>query len=193
MARVSTIALLSCLTAADAAARLRATSVANMNPIRKVVTLLQHMQAQVTKEGEAEEQLYKKFMCYCQTSGNTLEDGIAAAGAKIEQLQADVKALAENGGNVKEQIKKAQADRAAAKAALKDGAAVREKEKAAFDSLKADAGANIGAINKAVAALSKGMGGFLQSSVAANLRVLLDKDTLGLEEGDRQTLAAFLE
>merc|ERR1719188_2343768 len=170
------VALLGSCTTADAAARLRATSAANVNPIRKVVTLLQHMQAQVTKEGEEEEQLYKKFMCYCKTSGKTLEDGIAAAGAKIEQLQADVKRLAENGGNVKEQIKKAQADRAAAKAALKDGAAVREKEKAAFDALKAEAGANIAALNKAVAALTKGMGGFLQSSAAASLRTLLEKD-----------------
>merc|ERR1712151_1483371 len=75
----------------------------------------------------------------------------------------------------------------------KDGAAVREKEKAAFDALKADAGANIGAINKAVAALSKGMGGFLQSSAAIKLRALLEKDTIGLEEEDRQTLASFLE
>merc|ERR1719188_2824550 len=191
-ARVVLAALLGCSTA-DAAARLRATSSANANPIRKVVTLLQHMQAQVTKEGEEEEKLYKKFMCYCKTSGKTLEDGIAAAGAKIEQLQADVKALSENGGNVKEVIKKAQADRAAAKAALKDGAAVREKEKAAFDALKADADANVGAINKAVAALTKGMGGFLQSSAAASLRALVEKDVAGLEESDRQTLASFLE
>merc|ERR1719221_817340 len=129
IARVVIVALLSFTTVADATARLRATASANMNPIRKVVTLLQHMQAQVTKEGEEEEKLYKKFMCYCKTSGKTLEDGIAAAGDKIEQLQNDVKALSENGGNIKEQIKKAQSDRAAAKAALKDGAAVREKEK----------------------------------------------------------------
>ena len=129
----------------------------------------------MTSEGEKEEQLFHKFMCYCKTSGKTLDDGIAAAGAKIEQLEADVKALAESGGLVKEEIKKAQADRAAAKAALKDGAGVREKEKAAFDALNADAGANIGAINKAVAALTKGMGGFLQSSAAASLRSLVPR------------------
>merc|ERR1719221_324945 len=193
MSRVSVAAFLSCLAATDAAGRLRATSAANVNPIRKVVTLLQHMQEQVTKEGEKEEGLYKKFMCYCKTSGTTLEDGIAAASGKIEQLQSEVKALAENGGNVKAEIKKAQSDRAAAKTALKDGAAVREKEKGAFDAFKADAGANIGAINKAVAALTKGMGGFLQSAAATNLRVLVEKGIAGLEEGDRQTLASFLD
>ncbi len=42
-----------------------ASGMALMNPIRKVVTLLQTMQKKVTEEGEAEAQLYKKFMCYC--------------------------------------------------------------------------------------------------------------------------------
>merc|ERR1719436_520969 len=62
------------------------------NPIRKVVTLLQDMQTKVTAEGKKEEALYKKFMCYCKTSGETLAASIAAAKAKIESIGAEIKA-----------------------------------------------------------------------------------------------------
>merc|ERR1740127_156427 len=62
------------------------------NPVRKVVTLLQKMQEQVTKEGEKEKELYDKFVCYCKTGTGDLEQSIDAAEAKIASLAADVKA-----------------------------------------------------------------------------------------------------
>ena len=57
-----------------------------MNPIRKVVTMLQAMQAKVAEEGERETEMYKKFMCYCKSSGGTLSDGIAANEGKSTSL-----------------------------------------------------------------------------------------------------------
>ena len=35
-----------------------------VNPIRKVVTMLQNMQKKVTAEGEKETALFEKYMCY---------------------------------------------------------------------------------------------------------------------------------
>jgi len=151
------------------------------------------MQEKVTAEGEKDEELFKKFMCYCSSNGGKLEESIQAAGDKINALSSAIKAAEEGGGNVKQQIAKAKSDRAAAKAAVKDGTAVREKEAAAFASMKAEAGANIAAINKAVAALSKGMGGFLQTSAVATLRELLQKNIKGMYDMDRQALTSFLE
>merc|ERR1719321_780033 len=62
------------------------------NPIRKVVTLLQDMQAEVEAEGEKEKDLFEKFMCYCD--GNT--DGMTAAakeaGQRITQLEGKLEA-----------------------------------------------------------------------------------------------------
>jgi len=173
------------------ATNLRATS--DMNPIRKVVSLLQAMQTKVTSEGEKEEALYKKFMCYCQNSGNTLQEGIEAGAAKIEKLTSELKAAEEGAGGLKAAIEKAQADRADAKAALKDGAAVREKEAAAFAAEKADADENIGSMNAAIDALSKGMGGFLQTAAATSLRSLLQKNIPGMYDMDRQALTSFLQ
>ena len=39
-----------------------------VNPIRKVVTMLQMMQDKVTAEVKKAEDIYDKFMCYCDNS-----------------------------------------------------------------------------------------------------------------------------
>merc|ERR1719281_2330844 len=69
--------------------RVHETTVAN--PIRKVVTMLQMMQNKVTAEGEKEEKLMEKFMCYCKNGVATLEKSIEDAKTKIPQLEADIK------------------------------------------------------------------------------------------------------
>merc|ERR1740129_2724124 len=54
-----------------------------LNPIRKVVTLLQKMQTKIAAEGKKEEELYEKFVCYCQTGSSDLSASISAAESKV--------------------------------------------------------------------------------------------------------------
>jgi hypothetical protein len=56
------------------------------NPIRKVVTMLQSMQKKITAEGEKEEELFDKFMCYCKNGASALAKSIADAEAKAPDL-----------------------------------------------------------------------------------------------------------
>jgi hypothetical protein len=51
----------------------------SVNPIRRVVTMLQSMQKKVAAEGEKEEELFDKFMCYCKNGRGSLEGSIASA------------------------------------------------------------------------------------------------------------------
>merc|ERR1719486_1125353 len=62
------------------------------NPIRRVVTMLQAMQKKVTAEGEKEEELFDKFMCYCKNGKGTLEASIETAKNTNDQLAADIEA-----------------------------------------------------------------------------------------------------
>merc|ERR1712083_1120116 len=64
---------------------------AAVNPIRKVVVMLQKMQAEVTADGEREEANYKKFMCYCKNNVDTLRASIEASKNKIASLEAQLK------------------------------------------------------------------------------------------------------
>jgi len=163
-----------------------------INPIRKVVTLLQSMQKKVQEEGEAEAKLYEKFMCYCKTGGSDLEASISAAENKVGSLPSEIKAAEEKLTQTKADLKQAQADRVAAKEAVAKATAIREKEAAAFAAEKAEYDATISAVTKAVAALEKGVaGGFLQTSSAQVLRDFLRGD-MDIGESDRQTLTSFL-
>merc|ERR550514_1582371 len=49
------------------------TATAKVNPIRRVVTMLQSIEKKVQGEAERDEELHKKFMCYCKTGVSTLE------------------------------------------------------------------------------------------------------------------------
>jgi hypothetical protein len=166
---------------------------AGANPIRKVVTMLQNIQKKVEEESEKEEQLFKKYMCYCSTAGGDLQKSISASTTKVPQLQSDIEAAEAQRVQLQEDLAKHQADRTAAKASMAEATAMREKEAAAFGALKAETSSNIAAITKAVAALEKGMGGaFLQSSAASTLRNLV-KATASMDDDDKQQVTAFLE
>jgi len=165
---------------------------ATINPIRKVVTLLQTMQKKVEEEGAAEAKLYEKFMCYCKNGASDLEASIGAAEDKVGSLPNEIKAAEEKLEQLKAEVKQAQTERVAAKASMAKATAIREKEAAAFASDKAEADATIAAIVGAVAALEKGMaGGFLQTRAAQVLRDFMRHEA-EMNELDRETLTSFL-
>merc|ERR1719343_161935 len=146
------------------------------NPIRKVVTMLQNMVKKVEAEGEKEKELFEKYMCYCKTSGGDLAKSISDAGTKMPELEADIKEKTAKKAQLDEDIKQHQADRAAAKEAMASATALREKEAAAYAKESSEDSANIAAIEKATAAIEKGMGSaFLQTNTASILLHLAEK------------------
>jgi septal ring factor EnvC (AmiA/AmiB activator) len=162
------------------------------NPIRKVVTMLQALQKKVKAEGEKEEELFEKFMCYCKTGASTLEKSIADAEAKVGAVTSAIEEGEAEAKQLKADLKSHQTDRAAAKAAMAEATTIREKEAQTFADLKSEADANIAAATKATEAVSKGMSGsFLQTKEAAVLRKLvLDKNDM--EDYVREELTSFL-
>merc|ERR1719392_260781 len=79
-----------------------------VNPIRRVVTMLQNMQKKVEAEGEKEEQLFNKFMCYCKNGKGALEASIESAKGKNEQLAASIKETDATLKQTKAELKTAQ-------------------------------------------------------------------------------------
>eukprot|EP00444_Apocalathium_aciculiferum_P033393 CAMPEP_0183493264 /NCGR_PEP_ID=MMETSP0370-20130417/183357_1 /TAXON_ID=268820 /ORGANISM="Peridinium aciculiferum, Strain PAER-2" /LENGTH=1097 /DNA_ID=CAMNT_0025686605 /DNA_START=63 /DNA_END=3353 /DNA_ORIENTATION=- len=165
----------------------------NMNPIRKVVTLLQAMQKKVTAEGEAEKELYEKFMCYCKTGGGDLSSSISGAESKVPAVGSAIEASEDQLTQAKADFKGAQTDRSSAEASMAEAGALREKEASSFASSKAEYDTNIAAITKAVAALEKGASGsFLQTQNAQILRNLAADGKVDMLDADRQDLVSFL-
>jgi septal ring factor EnvC (AmiA/AmiB activator) len=138
--------------------------------------MLQNMQKKVVAEGEKEQELFDKYMCYCKTSGGDLSKSIADAGTKMPQLEADIKEGEAKKKQLDEDIKTAQADRSAAKTAMADATALRKKEAAAYEKESSEDSANMAATAKAMTAIEKGMGAaFLQTPTANILRKVAEK------------------
>ena len=154
--------------------------------------MLQTMQKKVEAEGEKEKELFDKFMCYCKNSGGDLATSIGDAETKVSELPSAVEEAVGQLGQLKEDLKKAQTDRVAAKTAIAEATAIREKEAGEFATLSTDLKTNIAAVGKAVAALEKGAGGaFLQTQAAQVLRNLVENDSKMLDV-DRDDVTSFL-
>jgi len=162
------------------------------NPIRKVVTMLQNLEAKVQSEGAKEKELHDKYMCYCKNAGGSLGKSIADAETKGPQL---VSAIEEGIGKLaqlKDDLKAHQNDRAAAKSAMAAATALRGKENAAFEATKTELDTNLAALAKATAAIEKGAGGaFLQTESASALKnFVMGKNNM--YDADRNDILSFL-
>jgi len=161
------------------------------NPVRRVVTLLQKMQTQITEEGKKEEDLFEKFMCYCKTGADDLSASIKAAEAKTSADTSSLDEAEAQQVQLKKDLAQHKADRADAKDASAKATALRKKEAGVFAKEDSDHTTNIAALGKAITAVETGAGGsFLQTTAAAKLRQLtIDMDMTSI---DRDALAAFL-
>jgi len=162
-----------------------------VNPIRKVVTMLQNMQTKIAAAGAKAEKAFDQYMCYCNNADGTLGKSISDAETKIPQVESAIKEGAAMKQQLEAELKEAQTGRVDAKDAIAKATAIREKEAAAYAKVKGDSESNIGALAKAIPAIEKGMGGaFLQTNSAAVLRQI--SVSANMIPADRDLLAAFL-
>merc|ERR1719399_1104373 len=128
------------------------------NPIRRVVTMLQMMAKKGAAEGEKEEAMFEKFMCYCETSGGALQKSIEEAEAKVPELMSAIEEAEAQKKQLEAELEQHRKDRADAKDAIEQATAIREKEAAEFAKENSESNANIDALDRAIPAIEKGMG-----------------------------------
>jgi len=154
--------------------------------------MLQNMQAKVAEEGEKEQELFDKYMCYCKTNTGTLQESIEAASAKIEGFGADLKAKVEKKAQLESELSTNKESKASAEEELATAKALRAKEAKEFAELKADYETNIAALKKAVAAIEAGTSTAFLQSRAAGLIKNFALDRAEISDSNRQELLAFL-
>jgi len=189
-----TLVIVSALLSPTLAARTKVKFSAN--PIRRVVNMLQMMQKKVEAQGEKEDELFEKFLCYCKTTQGELGKSIQDANDKIPQLESDIKASEESRAQLQSELAQHKADRTEAQDAVAKATSVREKEAKAFAAESANQKSNIAALGKAIPAIEKGMGSdFLQTGTADQIRALVSMSSSTtdlLNSGDRELLSDFL-
>jgi len=154
--------------------------------------MLQNMQKKVDADAEREKELFDKFMCYCKNGAAELEKSIAHSGDAIPELSANIEEAQSQLVQLKEDLKKVETDRAAAKTAMAEATAIREKDAAAYAEEAGKQKSYLADVNKAITAIEHGaVGAFLQTTSADALRNLI-QDADSLSDVDREDVTAFL-
>jgi len=165
-----------------------------MNPIRKIVTLMQDMQKEIEQEGETEKGLYDKFMCFCETGEGDLKAAIEAASAKISELSAKHESETAEKSQIDQELADHKSDREQAKKDVEEATAIRNKENAEYEATAADSAANIKALSGALPAIEKGMGGAALLQTEGGNRVMkIVQNSADVDSYDRDNVIAFLQ
>merc|ERR1719486_1592328 len=164
-----------------------------MNPIRKVVTILQDMQKEIEVEGEKEEDLFNKFMCYCDGNTDGMKKSAVDASQRILELQSKLEAEKAEKSQLDQELVQHKLDREAATKDLETAASIRAKEHEDYVALTSDQKSNIDAMTGSIAALEKGMGNFLQTGVRADRIIKVARSSHAVGDFEREEVLSMLQ
>merc|ERR1719281_941333 len=101
---------------------------AKSRPVAKVITLLKDMLAQMEKEAEEDQEVYDKFVCWCETNDKEKTKAIADAEAHIESLNAKIEELTALSAQLQTELKNLEKETAENQEALEKATAMRSKQ-----------------------------------------------------------------
>jgi len=168
-----------------------------VNPIRKIVGLMENMQKEIEAQQAKDQELYDKFMCFCDNGAadllKTANEAEAAGKAAAAQLEADTAEKAQ----LESDIKTHTSDLANAQKDLEEATNIRDKSKAEFDATVGTKSASEAALGKAIPAIEKGMGGsalleFLGAGAFKQIKRAI-RSSQQMTGGTRETVSSFLQ
>jgi predicted nucleic acid-binding Zn-ribbon protein len=169
----------------------------SVNPIRKIIVMMENMQKEIEAEGEKEKALFDKFMCFCDNGAGDLLKTASDADAQNKAATAQLEQDSSEKAQLESDIKTHTSDLETATKDLEEATTIREKEKAEFDSTIGTKKSSEAALGKAIPAIEKGMGGaaFLQTfgkHVVNQIKKAL-RNSGAITDTDRSTIQNFLQ
>jgi len=170
---------------------------AKVNPMRKIISMLQDMQKELEREGELEKEIFDKAICACEGGEAELDKVIADSSAVIDEKTAEIGSKTAETTQLTQDVATHKSDAKQAEADLSEATTIRDKEHKAFLAEQADSKTNIAALGKAIPAIEKGMGGAAlmqmsgQGKKMEHLRRFVEVTKL-LSNDERSGVLAFL-
>jgi len=167
-------------------------------PVSKVVELLRNMKAELEKEGDADEEIYSKLACWCETNDKAKTKAIADAQLHLSNLQATIETNTALSETLKAEIEGLEQEIKRNEESLAKATALRAKQKAEFVGEEKETVQSIQALNAAVTVLAKHhTGGSAAASALATIKVQLQRHGALLRgvitPRQRRSLAAFVQ
>jgi hypothetical protein len=129
--------------------------VAYQSPIKRVISLLGKMRAELVAEADKEAEMYDKMVCWCETNEKEKKKAIADAEALEKELEAEIQERAAKFGEDATEIDRLKEQIAEDTASSKEATSIREAEAAKFLETNKDLVQSITNVKNAVQILSK--------------------------------------
>jgi len=126
-----------------------------IDPVKRVVALLNEMTATLQKEMDEDQTLYNKLVCWCNTNEYDKDNAISGSTAKIAELESTIEGLTARSGGLTEKIAELEGEVKDNKAALAEATAIREKQLKEYNAAAIDSTQNLENLKAAIEVLSK--------------------------------------
>jgi len=172
-----------------------------VDPIQKVVSLITELQGKVSRDGEAEEAVYKEFFEWCDDDSKEKGFQIKTASAKKEKLDATISEASSDVEEAGVKIEELSGTLATNEADLKAATEIRKKENADFAAEEKELMEGVDMLGRAIGILEKAMGGssLVQTKVdMSDLNGILQSlsvviDAASFSANDKQKLVSLLQ
>jgi len=167
-----------------------------VNPIRKIVGMLQDMQKELEHEADSEEELFEKAMCTCENGEKSLTNVIETSAAETDRLKSKIEEETAETESLAEELKNHADTKQQAEADLEKATGLREKEMKSYSSMKKSSEFSIDSLAKAIPALSgaASASAFMQDAYAqpSKLRRIVERSRY-ITPGNREKVLNFLD
>merc|ERR1719456_1454744 len=102
------------------------------SPIKRVVSLLNKMKAELEHEAKHEAEMYDKMVCWCETNEKEKTKAIQDADARDKALSSEIESRSARFGSLSTEIEDLKKEIGDLTEALKKATGIREKEAASF-------------------------------------------------------------
>merc|ERR1719311_1127195 len=186
----STMAVLVLLSAAPAA------MAGSLNPITRVVQLMEGLSKKIEKDGKAEEDLFEKYVCWYKTVVSTKKQSNAEAKDRIEQLTAFIDDVKSGRVEFTSERKDLEAEIEKLNTEIETATDMRKKENEDFLAAKDEMEKAIAALEKAVDVLGTATADHKEgvlTSIGFDLRRAVELGSNFLSEQDTRFLEQVLD
>jgi predicted nucleic acid-binding Zn-ribbon protein len=164
-----------------------------LNPITRVVELMEGLTKKVIEDGKAEQDLYDKFKCWCTKVINAKTTSIAANEARIDELDQYIDDLESGRVELTSERQELEAEIAGLEKAIEEETTMREKEAEDFAAAKDEMDKAIAALKSAVYTLGNATEDSMPAMLVSKLQSVLKVGQGFLAKQDVSALHKILD
>ena len=166
---------------------------AQLNPVTRVVELMEGLTKKIIADGDAEQDLYDKFKCWCTKVINAKTSSIAANEARIDELEMYIDDLESGRVELTSERQELEAEIAGLEKAIEAETAMRKKEAEDYAAAKDEMDKAIAALKGAVFTLGNATEEHMPAMLVSKLEKVLKVGKGFLAKNDMSELHKILD